>query len=411
MGFQKEEIQNYLLYETSVDNLFIAEYAKAAPGDYVKVYLLALMYAQLGQPADNGVLAKALGLTTEDIADAWAYWEAQGIAARRTGSNPGEEDIVLLNIREQAFGGESVNRKKNPGMAAKLTDKRLSELLRGIESAAGRLLESGEPQTVAGWISDYGLDPDVILMAYKYCAANRKSSRCSYVKKVLFDWKDKGLSTAEAVTDYLSRNDRRYDFYKKVFRELGFNRAPSQPEKKLMDSWLDELECTADEVLAACAKTTGISSPNLNYINTILRASREEKAAQPGQENRSFRSVEEIYEQIRTRNERKTEALRARIYAEIPPLKELSEQIRKCNTDISRYMLMGSVGKQSIAEAKKKQEALIAEKTKLLAAAGYPAAALDPIYSCSKCKDTGLTEDGGNCSCYRDLMQQLLQEE
>ncbi len=410
MGFKKEEIQNYLLFDTAVDNLFIAEYAKAAPGDYVKVYLLALMYAQLNQPADNGVLAKNLGLTAEAVADAWDYWEAQGIVARRSTGTPGEEDLVLLNIKEQAFGGESVNRKKNPGMAAKLSDKRLSDLLRSIESAAGRLLESREPETVASWISDYGIDPDVILMAYKYCISNRKSNRCAYVKKVLFDWKDKGFTTPEQVEEYLAENDRRYDFYKKVFRELGFNRAPSVPEKKLMDSWLDELECTPDQVLAACSKTTGINSPNLNYIHTILKASKEEKTAEQ-EPPRSFHSMEEIYEKIRARNGRKSEALRTEIFAEIPRLQEISEQIRECGFQISRYMLMGSAGKQSLSDAKKKQEALLAEKTRLLVGAGYSAAALDPIYSCSKCRDTGITEDGGNCGCYREAMQQILQEE
>ena len=47
MNFQKQNITNYNLYDTPVDNMFIGEYMATAPGDYVKVYLLALMYAEL----------------------------------------------------------------------------------------------------------------------------------------------------------------------------------------------------------------------------------------------------------------------------------------------------------------------------------------------------------------------------
>ena len=64
MSFRKKETSNYLLYDTEVENLFISEYAKAAPGDYVKVYLLGLMYANLAKPLDNSDIAKAFGLSS-----------------------------------------------------------------------------------------------------------------------------------------------------------------------------------------------------------------------------------------------------------------------------------------------------------------------------------------------------------
>ncbi len=46
----------------------------------------------------------------------------------------------------------------------------------------------------------------------------------------------------------------------------------------------------------------------------------------------------------------------------------------------------------------------------LLAASGRPADALEPKFSCPKCKDTG-TVDGRTCSCVRQEMQRLRREE
>ena len=41
-----EDRKDLFLYKTRVENLFINEFLPNAPGDYVKVYLFGLMYAQ-----------------------------------------------------------------------------------------------------------------------------------------------------------------------------------------------------------------------------------------------------------------------------------------------------------------------------------------------------------------------------
>ena len=53
MAFRREKIKDNFLLDTSVENLFITEYMAVAPGDFVKVYLFAQMYAGLGQEITN----------------------------------------------------------------------------------------------------------------------------------------------------------------------------------------------------------------------------------------------------------------------------------------------------------------------------------------------------------------------
>ena len=62
MNFKKEQTREYYLNDTHVENIFINEMMAGAPGDYVKVYLFALMYAELGLIMRNADVAKHLSM-------------------------------------------------------------------------------------------------------------------------------------------------------------------------------------------------------------------------------------------------------------------------------------------------------------------------------------------------------------
>lgn len=55
-------------------------------------------------------------------------------------------------------------------------------------------------------------------------------------------------------------------------KALGFHRNPTEKEQDLIDSWFDQLGFDIGKILEACAKTSGISNPNINYVNSILLA-------------------------------------------------------------------------------------------------------------------------------------------
>ena len=43
MDFSREKTENYLLYDTHIENLFISEYMASAKGEWVKLYLHILL--------------------------------------------------------------------------------------------------------------------------------------------------------------------------------------------------------------------------------------------------------------------------------------------------------------------------------------------------------------------------------
>ena len=67
MNFKREKVKDYFLLDTNVENMFINEYMTSAPGDYVKVYLFALMHADLDAPLNNEQIARHLNMEHEDV--------------------------------------------------------------------------------------------------------------------------------------------------------------------------------------------------------------------------------------------------------------------------------------------------------------------------------------------------------
>ena len=413
MSVNKQKVQNYYLYDTEIEDLFISEYMPSAPENAVKVYLLALMYAKYDMPLDTPAMAKKLRLDIQQVDEAWAYWHKVGIVRRmvKDPKRPGEYDIELLNIREMMFGRRPEPAQQTASEAYALDDEAFARLLSGIESGTGRLLEAREPEEVASWIAEYGMDPEVILLGYKYCTQRGKSNRCRYVAAILKDWRAKGLVSVEQVEDSLAAADRHYEYYRAVMKELGFHRSATEPEKRIIDSWFDKMGCSLDDVMDACRKTTGISNPNINYVNSVLAARFNEKKAQadarPSAED-IFAKVNALYEQIRKENEEKTARNRAAVFAKIPRMKTLTEEIRSGGMAISRAMLRGGAGSAAVAKEKARLDSLNKEKARLLAEAGFAPGAMDAVYSCRICKDTGVLDDGSRCPCFKEKAEQLM---
>lgn len=412
MDYRKQNIDNYFLYDTPVENIFISEYAKSAPGDYVKVYLLALMYAGLGRDFGDDRIAAALSMEKKQVEEAWEYWEECGLVERRAKEDgSGRTEVEFVRLKEKFFGGAGAGIKRSPA-AEKLSDREVSDLFKSIESETGRLLEAKEPEAVASWLKEFGMKPSVILLGYRTCVKNGKSSRYRYVEKILMDWRERGLDTEEKVKDYLADTDRRYDFYRRVFKALGFRRNPTEAEMSVMDSWTDDLGCSIEDVLKACKKTSGISSPSINYINSILVSEKAKEDADSAEENaKLLTAVEDRYEKIREENAAKARVLREKVFTEVPRLRDIMDESRSLGISISRNILKGASGKAALAQARERQQELAKERTALLEENGFRSDALDPIYTCSKCGDTGVMEDGTRCSCYFDRLTEVKNEQ
>ena len=402
MSFIKQSAENFLIFDTRVENFFISEYMAKAPGEYVKAYLLGLMYAEQGLPLEDADIARELGMSAPEVSACWDYWASEGLAEKHPRS-PGSKDcdIEFISARERFYGRPARSRSR-----IDLQDEELRKLYEAISAKTARLLDAKAMEEISSWLSVYKMSPELVLCGYDYCIEKNRSTEYKYVGRVLKDWKAKGLDTPAAVKDALEAQDRDYALFRRIFRALGFTgRNPGEEEKRIMSSWQSELGFGEERILEACAKTAGISNPNIKYVDKVLRNwYTEEHSAGERSETEIMAAVNVLYEEDRRRNEAEVQARRKEIYAKLPRLEEINSEMKDTGFRISKAAFMGENGKATIARERSRMKRLSEERAELLKKNGYAPDALDMRYTCAKCRDTGELEDGSRCSCYGEKL-------
>lgn len=412
MNFRRETIRNLYLKDTPVENIFLLEYMPQAKGTDVKVYLTALMYADC-QDFSNRDIAAHLGISEEEVLSAWNYWEKCG-AIRKHYLAPDDRfhySVEFLNLREGLFDPQEEETPENgdwPAEAAEhLNDAVVRSVFKQVQEITGRIPGSREMQEIVAWLYEDGLVPELVCYAYRYCADRIRNTKFSYISAVIRNWRDSGIGTVEEAERMLAENDQKYHQYYRVMKALGFSRNPTEDEKQKIDSWFDEMGFSIETVLQACSRTSGISNPNINYVNGILRNWSSGKTVPSGSRvsggTNAVSAVNRMYEETRRRNTKSREARRAEVYQKIPKIRELEDRIRKANMAFTRMALSG--GQNSALALEQEREELARKKQALLEQSGYPADYMELRYDCAKCKDTGLLDDGSRCSCFAEKLR------
>lgn len=406
MNFRREQIKDYYLLDTDVENIFINEYMASAPGDYVKVYLFALMYGTLGEDMENETIAKQLGLQEEDVLKAWTYWESMGVIrkCRKHAEDKFNYQVEFINLKELLYGKTPKKKKKQVDDSAKavMADKNIQSMYRSIERIVGRVISGTEMMEILSWINDFNASPEVIVYAYSYCVSREKKN-IRYVAAVVKRWVAEGLNDVLAVEEYLKERDQRHYLYKRVLKALGFDRNPTEEEKKIMNRWFEEMNYTIDKVLEACGKTSGISNPNINYVNKVLVNWFEEKngTVDGRPKAMSVSTVLKYYNYLRNKEEDEAEARKREVYNKIPRLREVEEEMNSCSMQMSKVIISNRIDKQT--EVKRLQDtvdSLSRERAVLLTDNDFELDYLDVHYKCKICKDTGTNDEGERCECF-----------
>lgn len=119
-------------------------------------------------------------------------------------------------------------------------------------------------------------------------------------------------------------------------------------------------------------------------------------------------AINHEFEKRRIRSTELAEERKSEIYAAIPELKALDDEARFESLKLSRAILAGDAASEALpGKLESKLAALRRKKQELLVAAGYPEDYLNPVYNCSKCRDTGYVdtpEGSSRCFCYQQLL-------
>ena len=119
-----------------------------------------------------------------------------------------------------------------------------------------------------------------------------------------------------------------------------------------------------------------------------------------------LRHASQRLERSRKEREEAREALRRKLYAQIPELSDIDRQLKGTALDIVAASLRkGSDPTPALRVLRDGNMSLQARRAKLLQEAGYSPEALDDVPSCKVCGDSGWVR-GKMCQCLKDLCAQ-----
>lgn len=278
--------------QTPIENIFINDFMPMANGTYVKVYLLGYKYAtdmDENINVDNHTISRHLNIPLEDVLGAWDFWEKKGIIKKHPKDDSDKNDYIVefLSLRQLYIDNNykpiTTNQREEQNLqsysctpedliqANKIPE--IKEMFYNIDQIIRRQLAPNERITVLEWIYNYNMDPDIIVKAFEYTIEKKNIKNIRYVGAVIRGWYDNGIINMEKLEEYLEEKDKKFIYYNKVFKSLGFGfRQPSKAEKETMDVWFDEWNYSLEMVLKACENSKKTSNPSINYINSILTA-------------------------------------------------------------------------------------------------------------------------------------------
>jgi DNA replication protein DnaC len=119
-----------------------------------------------------------------------------------------------------------------------------------------------------------------------------------------------------------------------------------------------------------------------------------------------LRPILQSYEERRSDAQRRQRQCQEEVYAALPRIRAIDEELESFGLHALRTAVRVGKDRQALLQSlRQHNEALLNEKKKLLAEAGFPPDYLDVHYTCPLCRDTGYV-DGARCRC---LQQQLIE--
>ena len=245
---------------TPVDNRFILDYLPHASELCIRVYLYGLMLCYAGAGAET-TLADSLGLSDQAVAEAYLYWQQQGLVRIR-----GEAPLIVeyLDIEPSEAGGVV------PGKYANLVSA-LGSLI------APRQFDFRELKHVYDCIEVYGLDEEAVLELVSHCM-DQKGRRVSvnYIDAVARSWSEEGVVTRDGARAHLAKYDLRKHGASEILRQWNKLRKPTKAETELYEKWVSEWNFTPEAILAALPKLAVSGTPNFVYLDELLESLRQE---------------------------------------------------------------------------------------------------------------------------------------
>lgn len=228
---------------TLIDNTFINEFMPSASGNAIKVYLYGLTLCSSPYSRDNEIdsMANVLGITIDEIIDAFAYWQEMGILQIIT-TDP--ITVQYLPVKLHSGRGKTQVKEKYADF-----NKQAQSIL------SGRMIRPNEYNEYYNLIETYHFEPEALLMIIRYCAKLKNNSiNYPYILTVANSFEKDGIKTTSALEEKLLEQEQACSSLTSILSALGIKREADLDERNLYIKWTKVFGFT-DGTITQVAKT------------------------------------------------------------------------------------------------------------------------------------------------------------
>ncbi len=245
--------------------------------------LRVLVYAALcdadGRDFEPKDAADALALSESEVRSSVKFWRGAGllgVSRRQTDAAKQSE----ATARDAAETDKKQLREKrrmrlNAAELCRVANENAEfrSLLDAAQQTAGWIFNESEIEIVASLYSSLRLSGEFILSLVGYFVC-KKEKPLRYVEKVAYDLIDKGITTPEALEEWLRQRESSESNEGVVRRLFGLGaRALTARESAALNAWFDEYGYGEDMISLAYEKTINATGkPSIAYAASILRA-------------------------------------------------------------------------------------------------------------------------------------------
>ncbi|MDO4712010.1 MAG: DnaD domain protein, partial [Peptostreptococcaceae bacterium] len=235
----------------------------------VAIYLFAYYmsvnpYDDVEPIHDHKSLAEKLGVSIDDVYKTWKICEDYGLLKK----HPLDEEVAgsySIEFRDlRTITGKTRSKPlSSDELLVAYQNEEYKKMYDRIEQTIKYPLSPSDIRKIHQMICDLNVSKDLVVEAVLYSMYKKNSRSISLALGVLRNWHLDGIRTVEDLDQMMQGKEKRYLEYKKILRAMGEYRSATEPEKELMDMWLDEYGFDIEAVLDAVGKTISIKSPNL----------------------------------------------------------------------------------------------------------------------------------------------------
>ena len=243
---------------------FVRQDMKTLDEQQLKIYLLALMFAETKQKAEIKDIADILQIPIEDVVSALKELEKKTLISLSTTA------ITLKAPHTENTTKRLTFKEYTPEEIADMDDKDVDKIVRCAEKTYGKLLSYAEISTIISLYKFLSIPREVLIILIEYTGALGRKTM-SYLKTAAMDWHERGIDSPKKAHEHITYLEQQKNYYAQMKELFGiYGREFTKKEKEFLDKWA-ELKFTAEEIKESYEKTIDSTGKiSFAYMNKIL---------------------------------------------------------------------------------------------------------------------------------------------